>query len=384
MDRLRRPGRVDSPDSAAPVTMLELFFDLVFVFTVTQVTTTITDASSARDYLQAACLLCVIWWMYDGYCWLSNNVGPTSVSTRLPMLVAMTAFLLLAIAVPEAFGADALFFAVIYLLIVLVHAASFLRSSMGGSARAIVAIAPVNLAAAGCLFLAVPLPEDLRWVAWLAAVLCFVVSMFARRESGFTLRPEHFAERHRLLLIIALGESVIAVGVSAQGRITEAESLLAVLLSMVLISLLWWVHFGDEHRSTDAIVRIERDDPDRMVRVGLFAFSIAYLVLVTGVILVASGLHAVVHDPTHALGWRSAWTMAVGAAVYLVGNSLHLWLLGLSPGWRLELCAVLAPATALLGHATAAAWQVAALCLMILGALVMSRPALAAEPTTQG
>ena len=109
--------------------------------------------------------------MYDGYCWLSNNVGPTSVSTRLPMLVAMTAFLLLAIAVPQAFGADALFFAVVYLVIVVVRGVSFLRSTMDGSARAMLAIAPVNFGAAACLFVAVLLPERLRWVAWLAAVL---------------------------------------------------------------------------------------------------------------------------------------------------------------------------------------------------------------------
>ncbi len=360
--------------------MLELFFDLVFVFTVTQVTTTITDAASARDYVQAACLLCVIWWMYDGYCWLSNNVGPTSVSTRVPMLVAMTAFLLLAIAVPQAFGADALFFAVVYLVIVVVHAVSFLRSTMGGSAQAMLAIAPVNFAAAACLFVAVLLPERLRWLAWLAAVLCFAGSMWSRRESGFSLRPEHFAERHRLLLIIALGESVIAVGVGAQGDVTEPSSLLAVVLSMLLVSLLWWVHFGDEERSTEAIVEIERTDPDRMVRVGLLAFSIAYLVLVTGVILVASGLHGVVHDPLHPLGWRAACTMALGVAVYLVGNSLHLWLLELSAGWRLKVCAVLALATAPIGHAASASWQVTALSVLILAALVPGRRGSVQEP----
>ena len=381
MDGLRTPGRVDSPDTEAPVTMLELFFDLVFVFTVTQVTTTITDADSARDYVQAACLLCVIWWMYDGYCWLSNNVGPTSWSTRLPMLAAMTAFLLLAIAVPQAFGSDALFFAVVYLVVVLVHAVSFLRSTMGGSARAMLAIAPVNLGAAACLFVAVLLPEHLRWLAWLAAVLVFVGSMLTGREAGFSLRPAHFAERHRLLLIIALGESVVAVGVSARGHVTEPATLVAVLLSMLLITLLWWVHFADEDRSTDAIVEIEQADPDRMARVGLFAFSIAYLVLVSGVILVASGQHAVVHDPLHALGWRAACTMAVGVAVYLFGNSLHLWLLELSPGWRLNVGAVLALATAPIGHATSALWQVAALSAVLLAALVPMRQGSPAEQT---
>jgi low temperature requirement protein LtrA len=384
VERLHRPGQVATPESAAPVTMLELFFDLVFVFTVTQLTTTIGDARDVRDYVQAFCVLSVIWWMYDGYCWLANNVGPTSFSTRVPMLAAMTAFLLLAIAVPDAFGHDALFFAVVYLAVVTVHAVSFQRSTMGGSARAIVGIAPVNFGAAACLFVAVALPERWRWVAWAVALIIFVASMRSRRESGFALRPRHFAERHRLLLIIALGESVIAVGVSAQGHVSEPASLVAVLLSMLLIALFWWVHFAEEERSTQALVDIEEADPDKMVRAGLLAYSISYLVLVSGVILVASGLHQVVHDAWHPLDWRTAWTLGAGVAVYLFGNSLHLWFLGLSTGWRLKVCAVLALATAPLGHGTTAAWQVAVLCVLIVPTLVPMRAVSSPEPVTGG
>ena len=373
MAKLGVPGRVASPDAAAPVTMLELFFDLVFVFTVTQLTTVVTHADDAKGFVEATTILFVIWWMYDGYCWLSNNVGPTSTSTRLPMLFAMAAFLVLAIAVPEAFGADRWLFAAAYLGVVLVHAASFMRSSLGGSARAMLAIAPVNLGAAALLFVAAALPHDLRWIAWVAAVAVYVGSMLAQRESGFSIRPVHFAERHRLLLIIALGESVIAIGVSAEGHISEARYAVAVLLAMLLITLFWWVHFADDEHATEALLRIERAEPDRLVRVALLAFSMSYLVLVAGLIPVASGLHAVVHDPGHHLTWIAAGTLGVGTAIYLLGNSVHLWLLGLSSGWALKGAALVAVATIPLGHEVSGDVQVVGLCVVLVVALAATR-----------
>ena len=353
--------------------MLELFFDLVFVFTVTQLTTVVTDTHDVLGFVEAATILFVIWWMYDGYCWLSNNVGPTSTSTRVPMLLAMAAFLVLAIALPEAYGTDRWLFAVAYLVVVVVHAVSFTRSSLGGSARAILAIAPVNFGAATLLFVAAALPRDLRWIAWAGAVAVYIGSMVAQRESGFSIRPVHFAERHRLLLIIALGESVIAIGVSAGGHIAETRYLVAVLLAMLLIALFWWVHFAEDEHATDALLRIERAEPDRLVRVALLAFSMSYLLLVAGLIPVASGLHEVVHDPGHPLTWLAAGTLGVGTAIYLVGNSVHLWLLGLSSGWALKVAALVALGTIPIGHEVNGDVQVVALCVVIAAALVVSR-----------
>jgi low temperature requirement protein LtrA len=370
MSRAVEAWQVEEPEAAPGVTTLELFFDLVFVFTVTQLTSLVGEAHTPRAYAQAGMLLFVIWWMYDGYCYLTNNVGPTSTSTRLPMLGAMGAFLVLAIAVPGAYGEDALLFAVTYTVIVLVHLFSFFRSTVGGSAKGILRVAPINLAACALLLVAVALPEDDRWMAWAAAMLVYVGSMVGRRESGVTIRPEHFAERHRLLLIIALGESVIAVGVSAQGHISEARFLGAVLLAMVLLALFWWVHFTEDARADEALLRIEREEPGRLIRVALLAFSMAYLVLIAGLILVAAGLHEVVHDPAHHLTWQASWMLAAGVATYLFGNSVHLWLLGLSSGWALKFGAMAALATVLLGHGVNGAAQTAALCVVILVALL--------------
>jgi low temperature requirement protein LtrA len=365
---VRLTSRVASPDTHAPVTTLELFFDLVFVLTVTQLTDLVLEPHGGAGYLQAFVVLWVIWWMYDGFAWLANNVSPTTASTRLPMLVAMAAFLVIAIAVPGAFHEDRWAFALSYLVIVLVHLFSFLRSSLGESARAILSIAPVNLGMALGLLLAASLPEPVRWLGWLLAVLLPLASVLRQAEGGFSIRPAHFAERHRLMLIIALGESVLAIGLSAQEHITEPAYLLAVLLAMVLISLLWWVHFADDV----ALARVERviERPEGVnARTALIAFSLGYLVLVAGLILVAAGLHVAVHDPGHHLAWRAALTMSAGAAGYLAGNVFYLGRLGVHGRRWLVVTAVACLAVAPVGHVVGGLAQVAALVLVLLLAL---------------
>jgi low temperature requirement protein LtrA len=366
---LRLGARVASPDAHAPVTVLELFFDLVFVFVVTQLTDLVLQSHTVSGYLQAAAVLWVVWWMYDGFAWLSNNVGPTTTSTRLPMLVAMAAFLVVATALPDAFAQDRWVFAAAYLVIVLVHGFSFLRSSVGGSARAIVAIAPVNLGMAAGLVLAAALPERLRWLGWAVAVALPFVSLVRQVEGGFGLRPAHFAERHRLMLIIALGESILAVGRSAQGHLGEAAYLSAVLLAMVLVALLWWVHFADDvalHRVEQVVER-----PEGMsARSALVAFSLGYLVLVVGLVLVAAGLHVAVHDPGHHLGWRVSVTMASGAATYLLGTVFYLDRLGIGGRRWLVVMALLCLATAAVGHEAGGAAQTAALDVVLLVSLL--------------
>ncbi|NUR06482.1 MAG: low temperature requirement protein A [Nocardioidaceae bacterium] len=386
---MRAYRRVASPDAHAPVTSLELFFDLVFVLVVTQLTDLVLHSHDAAGYVQAAAVLWVVWWMYDGFAWLANNVGPTTTSTRVPMLAAMAGFLVIAIAVPEAFGEDRWLFATAYLLTGVVHSVSFLRSSLGGSARAILSIAPINLGICAGLFLAAALPERLRWVGWAVAVGLPVLSFVRRVEGGFTIRPAHFAERHRLMLIIALGESVLAIGVSAEGHLEEVGYLVAVLLSVVLISLLWWVHFADDvslERVEDVVER-----PEGMTgRTALIAFSLGYLVLVAGLVLVAAGLHDAVHDPAHHLSWRFALTMSVGAATYLLGNVFYLWRLGIGGRRWFVVCALLALLVAPVGHLLGGSWLVAALSMVLVLSLLpvvrdqRTRTAMAEGSATSG
>jgi low temperature requirement protein LtrA len=367
--RVRLGSRVTSPDAHAPVTTLELFFDLVFVFVVTQLTAVVLESRGAGGYLEALVMLWVIWWMYDGFAWLSNNVGPTTTSTRVPMLLGMAGFLVIAIAVPDAFGADRWLFAAAYLVSGTVHGLSFLRSSLGESASAILSIAPVNLGIVAGLFLAAALPEGWRWAGWVLAAALPFVSMLQRTERGFTIRPAHFAERHRLMLIIALGESVLAIGKSAQGHLREPDHLVAVVLAMTLIGLLWWVHFADD-ASLDRVETVVERPEGITARTALMSFSLGYFVLVAGLILVAAGVHEAVGDPAHHLAWRAAATMSAGAATYLVGNVLYLWRLGIGHRRWFVATGVLALLVTPVGPLVTGTVQVAVLAVVLLVALV--------------
>lgn len=234
------------------------------------------------------------------------------------MLVAMACFLVMAIAVPDVFGSGAWLFAIGY-VVVLVHAFSFARSTLGGSAIAIRSILPVNLGTALLLVFAAIVGERWAWTCWVAACLLLASSVIRTGEAGFAVRTEHFVDRHELLVIIALGEMIIATGVSAQGQLAHVDVLVAVLLSMLLISCLWWVYFGsgdDEagQRALDAAPEGLR------VVVGMRGYSLTHMVHIAGLVLVAVGLHAVVHHPGHHLRWAVALTLSAGCALYLVAE----------------------------------------------------------------
>lgn len=230
-------------------------------------------------------------------------------------------------------------------------------------------IAPINLGIVAGLFLAAALPEPWRWVGWTLSALLPVLSMAFRTEARFTIRPAHFAERHRLMLIIALGESVLAIGRSAQGHLRDADFLVAVLLAMALIGLLWWVHFADD-ASLDRVEEVVERPEGMAGRTALLSFSMGYLILVAGLVLVAAGVHEAVHDPSHHLSWRVALTMSAGAAIYLVGNVFYLWRLGVGHRRWFAVTAVLALVVAPVGHVVTGTVQVAALVLVLLVSLL--------------
>jgi low temperature requirement protein LtrA len=343
-----RMGKIEAPDDS-PVTMLELFFDLVFVFVLTQLTALITGPDGWVGYARAGLVLTVTWWMYNGYAWLANNVPPTTASTRLPMLAAMTCFLAMAAVLPDAFGGGAWIFAVAYTAVVTIHAVQFSRSAMGDSARAIRRVLPANYGVSGLLLLGAALGPRLGWVAWLAAVGLLLFSLARRQESGFALRSEHFAERHRLVVILALGETIIVTGVSVQDRLTEPAVLIAFIMAMVLISALWWVYFGvgDDEKGLAAL---SLTDPGRLSRLSSRAYSATHLVHVAGLVLVAAWLHPIVADPRH-LTTAEAATGPAGVAAFLAAQAAFRRTLRIGPAQAhlaaAGLAAALAPVTAL-------------------------------------
>jgi low temperature requirement protein LtrA len=355
---------------SARVSTLELFFDLVFVFTVTRITHLVTDARGSLDFLRAFLVLAVIWWMYDGYAWLANNVTLERTIVRLLLLAGMAGFLVMALATPRVVDRDGLAFGLAYLVVVLVHAALFTQAP-NTSARAMYRVAPFNVACALFVIAAGLAPSRWNVILWVGAMMSLLVPTFLRAERGFQLRPDHFAERHGAIILIALGESVAGLG-SGPGDIPVGLPLVRVaVLGLALAAALWWSYFDrDDHLGEQALTRAE--GPAR-ARLGVQAYWFGHLLMIAGIVVAAAGLESVIAGVTQPAESATAWRVAVGIAIYLAGEALFRRRLQLGPIGGRIVASVLALATAPIALAAGYDAQLLALVLLLTAMLMVDR-----------
>ncbi|MFI6097625.1 low temperature requirement protein A [Lentzea sp. NPDC051213] len=350
------------------VSTLELFFDLVFVFTITQLTGTLADDTSPLGFAQVVIMLCVILWMYFGYVWLTNAVPPDTTVRRLLLMAGMGGFLVIALAIPNAFGAAGAAFGVGYLIVNLVHSGLFISAGGPGSAAAMARLAPFNLGSAGLVMVGGFLPSTWRAIAWIAAVVLMIVSPYVNRRHGeFRIRPTHFVERHGLVVIIAIGESIIAIGIGAAGLPLSLSVVVAALLGLVLAYQLWWCHFGRDQdvRAEHSLARMTQAE---RARAALSAFGWAHAPILLGIVVVCVGLKKTIGHATEHLYLSGALALGGGAALFLLGQALFRHRMGIGTStWRL-VAAATALATVPIGMWLAIA-QVAAL-VIVFGVLL--------------
>ncbi|WP_285638570.1 low temperature requirement protein A [Lentzea sp. NBRC 102530] len=350
------------------VSTLELFFDLVFVFTITQLTRKLADDTSPLGFGQVVIMLFVILWMYFGYVWLTNSVPPNTTPRRLLLMVGMGGFLVIALAIPNAFGAAGAAFGIGYLIVNLVHSGLFLASGGPGSATAMARLAPFNLGSACLVLVGGFLPPVGRASAWTAAVVLMVVSPYVNRRHGeFRIRPVHFVERHGLVVIIAIGESIIAIGIGAAGLPLGVQLVVAALLGLALAYQLWWCHFGRDQdvRAEHALTHMSQAERSRAA---LSAFGWAHAPILLGFVVVCVGIKKTIGHATEHLYLSGALALGGGAAIFLAGQVFFRHRMGIGTNrWRV-IAAVLALATIPVGLWLAIA-QVAAL-VVVFGALL--------------
>jgi low temperature requirement protein LtrA len=307
------------------VTPVELFFDLVFVFAITQVTKQLTSEPTWRGLLHGMLVLAAVWWAWTTYAWLTSAIDVDEGAVRLTMLASTALMLGVALAVPRAFGADAVLFGVAYLLVRLIH---FVLSAVVGRDDPIrrgvmLRFAPTALLGASLILLAGFVHGDARLALWaIALAIDYLGPTVIGMGRGWQVAPEHFAERHALIVLIALGESIVAIGVGAGFQLTT-KVLVAAGLGIVVVSSLWWLYF--DVAAIFARTRLTRAGGLERARVARDAYSYLHLPMIAGIVLFALGLKTTLHHVGTALDAVPAVGLCAGAALYLVGHIAFLW-----------------------------------------------------------
>src|SRR5215212_9635455 len=237
------------------VSTIELFFDLVFVFAITQLTSLLAGDPTVAGLGRVALIFGNLWWIYGGYAWLTNAVPPREPVLRLLMLAGMGGFLVVALAIPTAFDGGGVLFGLGYLLVTLVHTGMFLLSSHEHAVPAMRRLGPANAITAALLLLAGFTDGALQWMLWTVAFGLHWISPFFTAVPGFPIRAAHFVERHGLIVLIGLGESIVAVGIGMAGQGLGADRVVVAALGLTVVAALWWLYFDGEDERAEQIGR---------------------------------------------------------------------------------------------------------------------------------
>jgi low temperature requirement protein LtrA len=325
----------ETRESAVRVTTVELFFDLVFVFTITQLTGVLAAHTTIVSLVQVLLLMGIVWWMYAGYAWLTNAVVPSNTVRRGLLLVGMAGFLTMALAIPGAFHGTGWAFGLGYFVVNLVHSGLFLLSAGPGATRAMRGLGPLNMLTATLVLVGGIVETPWRYALWALALTVEIATPYMTRIGGFTVAAGHFVERHGLVIIIALGESVVAIGVGAEGLHLDVGVLAVAISGLVVAYFLYWTYFGgDEIRAEHALDGIA--DPTRRARAALHAFGYAHYPMLIGIIAVAAGVKKAIGHAYGHVSLAQALALGGGVALFLAGDLLFRRILHIGrPGYRL-------------------------------------------------
>jgi low temperature requirement protein LtrA len=307
------------------ITPLELFFDLVLAFAFTQVTGSLAADPTWPGVLRGMLVLAALWWAWNGYAWLTSAADIDEGGVRLAMLTSTGVMLLVALAVPGAFGDHALLFGISYLVVRLLHLALSAVVARDDPDRrgALLRFAPTAVVGASLLVVAGFLDGNVRIAVWvLALAIDYLGPVVIGIGRGWRVAAEHFAERFGLIVLIALGESIIAIGFGAAPNL-DAGVLVAAGLGVVVVSALWWLYFD----VAAIFARRRLLDVSGVERARLARDSYAYLHLpiIAGIVLFAFGLETTLHDVGDPLDIVPAVALCGGTALYLLGHIAFLF-----------------------------------------------------------
>ena len=294
------------------------------VFAFTQVTRLLADDPTWGGVVRGMLVLAALWWAWNGYAWLTSATDVDEGGVRLAMLGSMGAMLVVAVAVPGAFGNDAVLFGVAYLVVRLLHLflSALVARDDPDSRGALLRFAPTAIVGASLLAVAGFL-ESGRVAVWVAALaIDYLGPLVIGIGRGWGIAAEHFAERFGLIILIALGESIIAIGLGA-GPDLNSGVLVPTVLGVVLVSALWWLYFDVAAIfARGRLMEISGVERGRLAR---DSYAYLHLPMVAGIVLLAFGVETTLHDVAEELEIVPAVALCGGTALYLLGHIAFLF-----------------------------------------------------------
>ncbi|MFI5782357.1 low temperature requirement protein A [Nocardia sp. NPDC051570] len=328
---------------------LELFFDLVFVFAITQLTHAFTEHPGWLALGRVALVFAITWWMYSGYVWLTNEVAPNSTMRRTGLLVGMFGFLVIALAIPGAFTGSGVAFGLGYLVVSTVHSVLFWANGGAQASAAALRLVPPNTTSAVLVLIGGCVHGWPRYLLWAGALAVQIATPYLIDPGGFVVRTTHFCERHGLVLLIAIGESVVAIGAGLAGEDLTVPLLAMVALALTLAYVLWWAYFGmDDERGEHALAAVPGA---RRGRPAVLAYGYALYPMLVGIILTAAGMRTVLAQGHRSVPVSAALALSGGVALFLFGQGCFRLVLRLPRPWLRFLGAAAVLATAPIGVA---------------------------------
>jgi low temperature requirement protein LtrA len=307
-------------DREQRVTPLELFFDLVFVYAITQVTTLMSNELSWRGVGRGLLVLAALWWAWTGYAWLTNTLEPEEALVRAGMFAGMAAMLVGALAVPGAFGRDAVLFGLAYVLIRVVNLALYAIAGKRDPAfrRTLIRFAPTAAIGPVLILVAGFVDGGAQIALWVIAVVALYTGPLLDRGRGWRVSPAHFAERYGLIVIIALGESIVAIGFAAADVGLGPAIVAAAILGLAVIAALWWAYF-DVYAVLGERQLAETSGVTR-ARLARDHYSYLHMPMIAGIVLFALGLKITTHDVGEPLAAVPAVALCGGLSLYYLAH----------------------------------------------------------------
>ena len=332
------------------VAFVELFFDLVFVFAVTQLTAETAHHLSADGVLRSVIVGWLIWWAWTQFTWTLNPADTSHDVVRVVTLAATAAAFVMAASVPRAFTDEALWFALPYIAVRLLGLGLQVRVEMereGADHAAVYRWAGASLVGLGLVLIGSLAEPGLRSIIWLGAIGAdFAAATWAGRQAVWDLNPAHLSERHGLFVIIALGESLIVAGAAIAAAPLTPDLMAAVGGSIVVACLLWWTYFGWLKDSLEH--RFAMASPDRLGPLARDAFSFAHFPLVCGIVGFAVAVEETVAHPEDPMLPAVLAALGIGISLFVLSSALSLRVLG-GPVLRVRIAVLVLMAAALAG-----------------------------------